>query len=86
MKRLSSLADGWNWSSCAVVAREWSYLDPLRSLCELEGIPVQMANEDFSGFWHLRETRSLIRWLRAQESKLVKSAEPERLAGGPAVQ
>ena len=33
-----------------MVAREWSYLDPVRSLCELEGIPVQMANEDFSGY------------------------------------
>ena len=75
LKRLSGLADGWSWSSCAVVAREWNYLDPVRSLCKLEGIPVQMANEDFSGFWHLRETRSLIQWARERESKLVKSAD-----------
>ena len=84
LQRLSGLAEGWNWSSCAVVAREWSYLDPVRSLCEREGIPVQMANEDFSGFWHLRETRSLIQWLRARDPKLVVSADLSAwLAGQP---
>ena len=71
LKRLSSLHGGWDWSSCAVVAREWNYLDPVRSLCELEGIPVQMANEDFSGVWHLRETRALVKWVRELESGLV---------------
>ena len=60
---------------CAVVAREWSYLDPVRSLCELEGIPVQMANEDFSGVWHLRETQALVHWLRGRSSRLVNGAD-----------
>ena len=75
LKRLSTLDRGWDWSSCAVIAREWGYLDPVRSLCELEGIPVQMANEDFSGVWHLRETRALVQWVRKLESRLVKSAD-----------
>ena len=75
LKRLASLTSDWSWSSCAVVAREWSYLDPVRSLCELEEIPVQMADEEFSGFWHLRETQSLVNWLRGRESRLVTSAE-----------
>ena len=59
LERLSGLTPDWEWSACAVVARDWSNLDPVRSLCELWGIPVEMANEDFSGFWHLRETRAL---------------------------
>ena len=46
----------------------------MRSLCELERIPVQMANEDFSGIWHLRETQSLVNWLRDRDSRLVESA------------
>ena len=58
-----------------MVAREWSYLDPVRSLCELEGIPVQMADEEFSGFWHLRETRALVSWLRGRHPRLVNSAD-----------
>ena len=73
LKRLASLAPDWNWSNCAVIARDWRYLDPIRSLCELEGIPVQMANEDFSGIWHLRETQSLVNWLRDRGSRLVAS-------------
>ena len=75
LKRLSTLDRGWDWSSCAVIAREWGYLDPVRSLCELEGIPVQMANEDFSGVWHLRETRALVQWVRELEARLFKSAD-----------
>ena len=75
LKRLSGLTSDWNWSACAVVAREWSYLDPVRSLCELEGIPVQLASEDFSGIWHLRETRALVNWVRGREPRLVESSD-----------
>ena len=75
LKRLAGLDGAWDWSSCAVIAREWSYLDPVRSLCELEGIPVQMANEDVSGVWHLREAQALVNWVRGRNSKLVKSAD-----------
>ena len=75
LKRLSNLSPNWNWSACAVAAREWSLLDPVRSLCELEGIPVQMANEEFTGIWHLRETRALRNWVRGRGSDLVTSAE-----------
>ena len=82
LKRLSSLSQDWNWSACAVVAREWSYLDPVRSLCEAEGITVQMANEDFSGFWHLRETHALVRWLQGRESRLVKGEDLDRWVAG----
>ena len=75
LKRLSELSPDWEWSKCAVIAREWRYLDPVRSLCEFEKIPVQMANEDFLGVWHLRETQALIAWLRSKESTLVTNNE-----------
>ena len=74
LQRFADLTPNWKWSTCAVVAREWKYLDPVRSLCQLWGIPVEMANEDFSGFWHLRETQTLRKWLREQHPKLVKSS------------
>ena len=75
LKRLAGLVPNWDWSTCAVVARDWRHLDPVRSLCGLEGIPVQMANEDFSGIWHLRETQALVNWLRGRDSRLVASAD-----------
>ena len=75
LKRLAEFTPNWNWSSCAVVAREWSHLDPVRSLCQLEGIPVQMANEEFSGVWHLRETRALVKWVRGRGSNLLTSTD-----------
>ena len=64
LKRWSSLTEVWDWSSCAVIAREWDFLDPVRTLCDLEDIPVQMANEDLSGVWHLRETRAMVSWVQ----------------------
>ena len=75
LKRLSNLTKDWDWSKCAVIAREWSYLDPVRSLCEREEIPVQMANEDTLNVWHLRETCGLLNWLRSRDSRLVESAD-----------
>ena len=67
-----------------MISRNWGHLDPVRSLCELEGIPVQMANEEFTGVWHLRETRALVDWLRGRDSRLVSNARLEAwLAGQP---
>ena len=84
LKRLSNLAPDWDWSKCAVIARQWRHLDPVRSLCQLEGIPVQMANEDFTGVWYLRETQALVKWLRERGSRLVKSADlNDWMAGQP---
>ncbi|MYA35277.1 MAG: RecQ family ATP-dependent DNA helicase [Gammaproteobacteria bacterium] len=69
--RLSGLADSdWKWSRCAVIAKEWEFLDPVRTLCESRGVPVQLAKESFSGFWRLRETQNLLSWLRRMESGL----------------
>ena len=73
LKRMAELDPDWDWSSCAVVARNWSFLDPVRALCDLEGIPVQMANEEFSGIWFLRETRALRDWLDTRDSRLISS-------------
>ena len=81
LKRLASLDPQWDWSQCAVIAREWRYLDPIRSLCDIEGIPVEMANEELSSVWRLRETQGLVNWLRHRESRLVTSSERNRMAG-----
>ena len=60
LKRQSALSADWDWSKAAVIARKWHYLEPIRALCELEGIPIHQANEDFTGLWRLRETQSLV--------------------------
>ena len=65
-QRLCGLSSEWDWSKCAVIAREWRYLAPVRSFCEVHGVPVQMANEEIPSFWGLRETQMLIKWLRGR--------------------
>ena len=69
------LAEDWDWSRCAVLAKEWKYLEPVRSICELENIPVQMANVGLPSVWHLRETQSLLNWLRNRDSRLIRNAD-----------
>ncbi|MCY4263233.1 MAG: RecQ family ATP-dependent DNA helicase [Gammaproteobacteria bacterium] len=75
--RLSELVEKWDWSRCAVIAREWKTLVPVRTLCEshamAQQIRVQMANEDINYFWHLRQTRALIRWLNCQQLQFVNT-------------
>ena len=69
--RLSQLDEKWDWSRCAVIAREWEYLVPVRAFCEANDISVQMANEEIPSFWHLRETQAFIRWLRGRDPQIV---------------
>ena len=74
LQRLAGLAPDWPWDRCAVIAREWRFLDPVRSLCELEGIPVQMANEDVSSLWRLRETQALLNQLSNDGAAMIDKA------------
>ena len=74
-QRLSTLSPDWDWSKCAVIAREWKYLVPVRAFCEAHGIPVQMGNEEIPSFWRLRETRAFVEWLRGLTPRMVDSAE-----------
>jgi ATP-dependent DNA helicase RecQ len=74
-ERLSKLVPDWDWNGAAVIAREWRYLEPVRSYCEARGIPVQMAREDIPNFWRLRETQSLLDWLRQRPEPTIHAAQ-----------
>ena len=80
LRRLESLHSEWEWSRCAVIAREWRYLAPVRAFCEAHGIPAQMADEEMPNFWRLRETRAFVAWLRAREPRVVDGATLRRWA------
>ena len=74
LQRLAALSPEWDWATCAAIAREWRYLDPVRAFCEVHCIPVQMGNEEIPRVWRLRETRTLVAWMRGRESRLVDTA------------
>ncbi len=63
MVRLSECDPEWNWSSAAVVARQWRLLHPVFAFCHANNIPVQRADQDPPQFWRLRETQKLVEWL-----------------------
>ena len=71
LKRLSNLIPNWDWARCAVIAREWKYLDPIRAYCEDHDIPISMAKEEAPPFWRLRETQRLLQWMEQRDSATV---------------
>ena len=73
-QRLSALTPDWDWARCAVIAREWEYLVPVRAFCEAHGVPVQMGNEEIPNFWRLRETGAFVEWLRGRTPRIVDGA------------
>ena len=65
LQRLRNLEpDAWSWSRCAVIGRHWEDLDPVRSMCILQGIPTHLVREDLNAVWLLRETQALMDWAR----------------------
>ena len=75
LHRLSGLTRDWDWSRCAVIAREWSQLEPIRSICMRDNIGVQLANEHEMSLWHLRETQALRHKIQQHGTALVRSGE-----------
>ncbi len=47
----------------------------MRTVCERDGIPVQMANEGNLSLWHLRETQALVNWVRGRGPEMLVSAD-----------
>ena len=84
LQRLQGMArdrgGDWDWSRCAVIAREWKYLAPVQSFCVAEGIPSQMGDEEIPRFWRLRETRAFVAWLRSRRV-VDRAAMAEWIAG-----
>ena len=87
LKRLAAFDPDWQWSRCAIVARNWSDLDPARSACMVHGIPVQSAREELSSFWRARETQRLLRTLESCDATAIETREIRRhredLGGDP---
>ena len=74
LQRLAELSEDWDWTRCAVIAREWQNLIPVRAYCELHEIPAQMGNEPIPSFWRLRESAQFLKWLRQRDPRIVDSA------------
>lgn len=73
LQRLSQITTNWDWARTAVIARNWQTLNPVRAYCETQAIPVQMADEEPPNFWRLRETQTLLAWLKTGSGKPVSA-------------
>ena len=71
LQRLSKLDSDWSWRRCAVIARDWRRLEPVRAYAESLGIPFDMANEKPLNLWRMREIQGFIRALLADRTRLL---------------
>ena len=71
LMRLAERSPEWDWSRCAVIAREWKYLAPVQAFCMAANILAQMGDEEIPRFWRLRETRAFVEWLRGRNPRVV---------------
>jgi ATP-dependent DNA helicase RecQ len=69
--RLSQLDPDWSWRRCAVIARDWRRLEPVRARADILGIPIDMANETLPSLWRLREMQTFLRALLADRTRLL---------------
>ncbi len=73
--RLSKLDPEWSWRRCAIVAREWRRLEPVRAYAESLGLPVDQANDASVSLWRLREMQAFIRSLLDDRTRLLSVAD-----------
>ena len=82
LQRLAALDAPWDWQRVAVIARQWKYLSPIRSYCDKNHIPAQMANNESLPFLQLRETQLLIAKLRQHPSDKINEQLLRQYLGG----
>ncbi len=81
LERLRSLDPDLDWSDCAVLARQWSLLGPIRYHLERRGIPVAL-HADVAGGMNparVREVAAFLDQVRALGSEPVDSAALEEM-------
>ena len=71
--------ENWRWERCAVIAREWKLLEPVRAYCEVAGVPSQTGIEEGSLFWKLRETQALVDRVQALRPAVLGAETLERI-------
>lgn len=69
--RLSRLDPDWSWRRCAVIARNWRQLEPVRAYAEALDLPVDLANESLPSLWRLREMQTFISALLVDRKRLL---------------
>jgi ATP-dependent DNA helicase RecQ len=77
LRRLEQLDPAFDRANCAILARRWEDLDPLRALLEAEGIPVsRVADARYRPPpFALRENRQLLDRLRERRGESVSAAQ-----------
>ena len=73
--RLQLLDPDWTWKRCAIIARDWRRLEPLRAYAEAMGVPVDLANETLPSLWRMREMRVFIGMVKADPARLLTIAD-----------
>ncbi|NJN47594.1 MAG: ATP-dependent helicase, partial [Candidatus Competibacteraceae bacterium] len=75
--RLQSLDSGFDWQECAVLAREWSVLMPIRSECEARQVPLSVVYDADRQppVLRIRENRLFLEALKGKGEALCRATQ-----------
>jgi len=75
--RFQSLDNSFDWQECAILAREWSVLMPIRSVCEAYQVPLSVAfdAERQPPVFRIRENRQFLEMLKRKGEALCRATE-----------
>ena len=71
--------ENWDWSRVAIIGRNWRELETVAGLCQVADIDVQLAHEDFTATWQLRETQALLEGVWAHKDQPISVEMLNRL-------
>ncbi len=78
LQRLRTLGNGFDWSGCAVLARDWRSLSPVRAALEAARIPVDVnwgGESSFPRLSRIRENAQLLEFLRENRNRSLRVQE-----------
>jgi len=75
--RLKQLDNNIDWNQCAILSKEWKFLNPIRSLLETEGVPLSLAlpKDKQPPAYRIRESLDLFNAIKHSKDPLCKASE-----------
>ena len=75
--RIRQLDNSLDWSHCAVLTREWRFLNPVRTCLEAQGIPLSIAlpKQSQPPAFRIRENLTLLNAIKQSENSLCKASD-----------
>ena len=77
LQRLKQLDNSFDWNQCAILSKEWKFLNPVRAILEAEGIPISLAlpKDKQPPPYRIRENLDLLNEIKHYQKSLCRASD-----------